>query len=137
QVDGAAFAAHWAEQLSRAADPDAALDQLHVADLYLAFACAAGDASALRAFAAQLASAGAAVRGVDASPAFVDEVLQRLQTRVLVAEAGSAPRILEDAGRGPLENWLRAGAPPPGPQGPPGARRAPGPQCSPGCSAWT
>src|SRR5262249_27501332 len=104
QVDGAAFATHWAEQLSRAADPDAALDQLHVADLYLAFACAAGDANALRAFAAQLASAGAAVRGVDASPAFVDEVLQRLQTRVLVAEAGCAPRILEYAGRGSLEN---------------------------------
>jgi len=37
-------------------------------------------------------------------------VLQRLQTRVLVAEAGATPRILEYAGRGSLENWLRAGA---------------------------
>jgi len=110
QIDGAAFAAHWAEQLARTADPQAALEQLHVSDLYLAFACASGEVNALRAFAAQLASAGSAVRGVDASPAFVDEVLQRLQTRVLVAEAGSAPRILEYAGRGSLENWLRAGA---------------------------
>jgi len=110
EIDGAAFAAHWGEQLSRTTDPEAALEQLHVTDLYLAFGCAAGEVNALRAFSVQLTSAGAAVRGVDASPAFVDEVLQRLQTRVLVAEAGATPRILEYAGRGSLENWLRAGA---------------------------
>jgi RNA polymerase sigma-70 factor (ECF subfamily) len=110
EIDGAAFAAHWAERLARTADPEAALEQLHVADLYLAFGCASGEVNALRAFTVQLAAAGGAVRGVDASPAFVDEVLQRLQTRVLVAEAGASPRILEYAGRGSLENWLRAGA---------------------------
>jgi len=110
EIDGEAFAAHWAERLARTPDPEAAVEQLHVADLYLAFGCASGEVNALRAFAVQLAAAGAAVRGVDASPAFVDEVLQRLQTRVLVAEAGATPRILEYAGRGSLENWLRAGA---------------------------
>lgn len=110
QLDEAAFAGHWAEQLARTDNPQAALEHLHVSDLYLAFGCAAGETHALRGFSVQLAAAGSAVRGVDASQSFVDEVLQRLQTRVLVAEAGKTPRILEYAGRGSLENWLRAGA---------------------------
>ena len=55
-------------------------------------------------------SVAGAVRSVDAAPSFVDEVLQRLRTRVLVPEDGRSPRILDYAGRGSLENWLRAGA---------------------------
>jgi len=101
---------HWAAQLARASDVGAAIEQLHLADLYLAFACAEGDTCALRSFGALLSSVAGAVRSVDGAPSFVDEILQRLRTRVLVPEDGRGPRILDYAGRGSLENWLRAGA---------------------------
>ena len=109
-VDRKRFVAHWATQLARAGDVGTAIDQLHLSDLYLAFACAEGDAGALRSFGTMLLSVAGAVRSVDASPSFVDEILQRLRTRVLVPEDGRQPRILDYAGRGSLENWLRAGA---------------------------
>ena len=104
------FVAHWASQLARADDLDAAIDQIHLPDLYLAFACAEGDPAALRHLGLLLNAVAGAVRSVDASPSFVDEILQRLRTRVLVPDEGQAARILDYAGRGSLENWLRAGA---------------------------
>jgi len=109
-VDGRRFVTHWAAQLARAGDVGAAIGQLHLTDLYLAFACAEGDTGALRAFGTLLSSVAGAVRSVDGSPSFVDEILQRLRTRVLVPEDGRPARILDYAGRGSLENWLRAGA---------------------------
>jgi RNA polymerase sigma-70 factor (ECF subfamily) len=109
EVDHRRFVAHWAAQLARAADLPAAIEQLHLPDLYLAFACAEGDGAALRSFGVLLQSVAGAIRSVDGSPAFVDEILQRLRTRVLVTEEGRPPRILDYAGRGSLENWLRAG----------------------------
>ncbi|HZJ56147.1 MAG TPA: sigma-70 family RNA polymerase sigma factor [Myxococcaceae bacterium] len=109
-VEHPRFMTHWAAQLARASDVGAAIDQLHLSDLYLAFACAEGDTCALRAFGTLLSSVAGAVRSVDGTPSFVDEILQRLRTRVLVPEDGRSPRILDYAGRGSLENWLRAGA---------------------------
>ena len=109
-VDRRRFVTHWAEQLGRADDVGAAMEQLHLSDLYLAFACAEGDTHALRSFGTLLSSVAGAVRSVDGAPAFVDEILQRLRTRVLVPEDGRSARILDYAGRGSLENWLRAGA---------------------------
>ena len=109
-VDRRRFVTHWAAQLGRADDVGAAIDQLHLSDLYLAFACAEGDTNALRSFGTLLSSVAGAVRSVDGAPAFVDEILQRLRTRVLVPDDGRSARILDYAGRGSLENWLRAGA---------------------------
>jgi len=109
-VDCRRFVTHWAAQVGRAGDVGAAIGQLHLSDLYLAFACAQGDSSALRCFGTLLSSVAGAVRSVDGAPSFVDEILQRLRTRVLVPEDGRSPRILDYAGRGSLENWLRAGA---------------------------
>jgi RNA polymerase sigma-70 factor (ECF subfamily) len=109
-VDRRRFVTHWAEQLGRADDVGAAMEQLHLSDLYLAFACAEGDTHALRYFGTLLSSVAGAVRSVDGAPAFVDEILQRLRTRVLVPDDGRSARILDYAGRGSLENWLRAGA---------------------------
>ena len=110
RVDRRRFVTHWAAQLARAGDVGTAIDQLHLSDLYLAFACSEGDPGAMRAFGTLLNSVAGAVRSVDGAPSFVDEILQRLRTRVLVAEDGRAARILDYAGRGSLENWLRAGA---------------------------
>ena len=109
-VDRRKFVTHWAAQLGRAGDVCTAIEQLHLSDLYLAFGCAEGDSCALRSFGTLLSSVAGAVRSVDGAPAFVDEILQRLRTRVLVPEDGRSARILDYAGRGSLENWLRAGA---------------------------
>ena len=77
------------------------------ADLYLAAACAHGDPEALRQFERHLLpEADAAIRGVEPEPAFVDEVRQRVRTKLLVAEPGHAPKIADYAGRGPLAGWL-------------------------------
>jgi RNA polymerase sigma-70 factor (ECF subfamily) len=111
QVEPLAFVEHWAAQLAGPEQAFADLEHLHVEDLYLAFACGRGDVEALRLFRERLVPAAeAAIRGVDSSTSFVDEVLQQLQTRVLVAEGERRPRILDYAGRGSLENWLRAAA---------------------------
>ena len=109
-VDRRKFVTHWAAQLGRAGDVCTAIEQLHLSDLNLAFGCAEGDSCALRSFGTLLSSVAGAVRSVDGTPSFVDEILQRLRTRVLVPEDGRSARILDYAGRGSLENWLRAGA---------------------------
>jgi len=109
-VDPEDFVAHWARQLARAKEPEVALERLHLADLCLAFACGHGDPEGLRLFHAEfIPIAVSTVRGVDASDSFVEEVTQQLLERILVAAPG-APRILEYAGRGSLEHWLRAAA---------------------------
>lgn len=77
------------------------------ADLYLATACAQGDREALRQLERRLLpEADAAIRSIEAAPAFVDEVRQRVRTKLLVAEPGRAPRIADYSGRGPLAGWL-------------------------------
>jgi RNA polymerase sigma-70 factor (ECF subfamily) len=78
------------------------------ADLDLAQACAGGDVVALRRFDDEvLRPAIAAVRSIDASPAFVDEVGQRLRERLLV---GESPLIKQYAGRGALRGWVAVAA---------------------------
>ncbi|MCA9711271.1 MAG: sigma-70 family RNA polymerase sigma factor [Myxococcales bacterium] len=76
-------------------------------DLYLAVACTQGDQAALRAFERRvMPEADAAIRGIDREPAFVDEVRQRVRTKLLVAEPGHPPKLADYAGRGPLAGWL-------------------------------
>jgi RNA polymerase sigma-70 factor (ECF subfamily) len=84
-------------------------DVEHEEDLRLAWAAACGEASALRWIEALLAELGPAVRRVDPSPAFADEVRQATRVRLLVGD-GSAPRIAGYGGRGPLRAWLQVAA---------------------------
>ncbi len=110
RVDTEAFVEHWATHLARSRTPEAELDRLHLSDLCLAFGCGHGDPEALRLFQAEFVPiAISTVRGVEASAAFVEEVTQQLLERILVAAPGE-PRILEYAGRGSLEHWVRAAA---------------------------
>jgi RNA polymerase sigma-70 factor, ECF subfamily len=93
--------------------PQGALEvaALHAGDLYLAWACLLGDAGAIRALDGQLrVTVPLAVRRIDPSPAFADEVRQRLAQRLLVAEGGDRPRLATYAGRGPLAAWLAVAA---------------------------
>jgi RNA polymerase sigma-70 factor (ECF subfamily) len=122
-LDPARFAARIGAELAEGAP----LDGLHTNDLYLALACAAGDAAALARFEAQYAPeieralARLRLRGPAA-----EEIHQRLRHKLFVAadgaghdgaasgpkpragKAGAEPRIVSYSGRGPLRAWLRA-----------------------------
>jgi RNA polymerase sigma-70 factor (ECF subfamily) len=103
-ADAAAFVTFLGARVEGEADPVQALQALHVDDLYLAFACASGDEGALAAFErTHLHDLGVVAR-VDSSPAFVDEVRQRLRVHLFV---GSEPKIREYGGRGSLAGWVR------------------------------
>ncbi|MCL4227840.1 MAG: sigma-70 family RNA polymerase sigma factor [Myxococcales bacterium] len=85
--------------------------RVHADDLYLACACAGGDPAALAAFdRAVLPQISGAVRRIDPSPDFADEVRQAVRARLLVGDAGEPPRIAGYAGRGPLVAWVRVAA---------------------------
>lgn len=90
---------------------DVAIEAVHATDLVLALACARGDARAIahfeRAFVAGVPRVIGHVAKTDAER---DEVCQRLRRKLLVAEDGRAPRIVEYSGRGPLGGWLRVAA---------------------------
>jgi RNA polymerase sigma-70 factor (ECF subfamily) len=80
----------------------------HGGDAFLAWACAAGDTTAIgyldRRF---LQAARPAIGRIDARADFVDEVLQELRTKLLIAPN---PRIARYGGRGPLLTWVRVAA---------------------------
>ncbi|WP_223785717.1 sigma factor-like helix-turn-helix DNA-binding protein [Myxococcus sp. AS-1-15] len=78
---------------------------LQGADLYLACACSTEEPSALRAFEQHI------LRHIPArlgrlSPNMVEEVLQVLRERLLVASGNTPPRIASYGGRGPLLSWV-------------------------------
>ncbi len=83
-----------------------ALSALLVGDLYLASACAAGVLEALLAFERHLQAARPALRRVDASDAFADEVLQLVREKLFVWADGP-PKITAYAGRGAIGSWTR------------------------------
>ncbi len=84
---------------------------VHAADLFLAVACAEGDALALKLL--ERGPMGHAVAGLgrlDPSPSFTDEVRQLLRQKLLMPDAAGLPRIADYSGRGALSNWLKAAA---------------------------
>jgi RNA polymerase sigma-70 factor (ECF subfamily) len=100
-VEPAAYVAWIAQRLpADAVSVVAGLRSLHLGDLALACACAAGDGKALAAFDAAFLTRG----GVS------DDVKQALRAKLFVAEAGGAPRIARYGGRGELRRWVRAAA---------------------------
>jgi RNA polymerase sigma-70 factor, ECF subfamily len=99
--DFAVDEARFAERLRQSNEP---IDE--VSDLYLAFACAHGEPSALatldRVYFAQLRGPLAKM-GLDNSG--IDDTLQAMHEELLAAKD---PKILGYAGRGPLRAWLRS-----------------------------
>ncbi|MEM7152771.1 MAG: sigma-70 family RNA polymerase sigma factor [Myxococcota bacterium] len=106
--------AFWPE-LARCVPEDSAdealpsvVSHMHAADSYLAFCCRRGDAAALERFEREhMAPLGPAIGKVDASASFVDEVKQRVRTKLLVAEGDELPKIAHYGGQGPLQGWVR------------------------------
>lgn len=90
---------------------DGVPDGAAAADLYLACACARGDAVALEAFSSRyLGSLAPTLSRFDPSPAFADEVSQALRETLLVRRGNAPPRIAEFRGRGTLAAWVRIAA---------------------------
>ena len=109
-VDASAFVRYLAQRLPDDTPLEEALEATHTDDLYLAFACVAGDEAALRAFErAFLGEVSAFIASVDRSPAFADEVRQELRNK-LFASLGGEPKIAEYTGRGALGGWVRVSA---------------------------
>jgi RNA polymerase sigma-70 factor, ECF subfamily len=98
-ADEAAFKAFVDERVD-----GAELAHRHIADLYLAWACDRGDATALAIFERDVAPI------VERSLAkFADrrELMQMLRERMLVSKAGTHTGIAAYDGRAPLATWLR------------------------------
>ncbi|MBK7864940.1 MAG: sigma-70 family RNA polymerase sigma factor [Archangiaceae bacterium] len=106
EVDATQFAAHLGAHLRA----DSELARLHVADLYLAFACLLGDPHALTEVDQVLSSGVPAVFGQLPAGLTPDEVLQRLRLKLFVRSGEAPPAIAGYSGRGALVQWLRAAA---------------------------
>ncbi len=80
----------------------------HYRDLYLACACARGDAAALRALeGAFFGQVDAVVAKVGGTAPSADEVRQLLRHKLFVAEAGGEPQIVRYSGQVELRTWIR------------------------------
>jgi RNA polymerase sigma-70 factor (ECF subfamily) len=87
------------------------VEDRHLADLCLAWACLAGDPAAQRALDRMIRAEAQRVVGELRQPAWlVDEVHQELGQRLLVAAPGAAPRLATYAGQAALGRWLGVAA---------------------------
>lgn len=99
-LDAAAFGAHLLAIGSAA--------PAYPLDAYVAAACAAGDAAALRVIDEEWISGIAdVVRRVDPSSVFANEISQQLRIRLFVRETDAPPRIARYSGEVPLSAWIR------------------------------
>ena len=106
-----AFIRHLAAHLPGDGDLESALSRMHVPDLYLACGCVAGDPAALSAFdRAILARTPPVLQRMSLSASQIDEILQILRTKLLVAHADQPPALASYAGRGALIGWVRTAA---------------------------
>jgi RNA polymerase sigma-70 factor (ECF subfamily) len=102
-VTAEAFAAYIAQRSPDGTDPA----RLHAADLYLACACAAGDAAAIAAFdRLYLAPLPALVQRSGVTAEIAAEVVQKLREKLFVGRR----QIVDFDGRGALGAWLRVAA---------------------------
>lgn len=107
RVDAGAFARHLATIVGTGAGALEGLVSIEPGNVFLTFACAAGDARAVADFdrlLEQVAAPAIAKLGLDS--ARVDEVLQRVRVRLILGEGGAGPKVLSYEGVGSLEGWL-------------------------------
>jgi len=89
-------------------EPLAALQGLHLDELYLVAGCLAGDRTALAAFDKRYMTGVSAVVGkLAVDPDARDEVTQELRASLLVPKGDEAPKLSGYSGRGALAGWLK------------------------------
>lgn len=109
-VDAAAFVAHVERSIADASDAAEALDDLHVDDLWLAFAAGHGDARAIAAIDRQIGPVVEAALARMKPKVSPDDVAQLLREKLFVAKDEHGPKVLDYSGRGPLGGWIRIAA---------------------------
>ena len=88
--------------------PLAALDELHVTDLYLAQACADGDPQALAAFERACCSTiESSLRSIGLSEHVIADVAQEVREKLFVGREGSPGKIITYSARASLRSWVR------------------------------
>jgi RNA polymerase sigma-70 factor (ECF subfamily) len=107
-------AEHFASHLAAVLPPGSTdiPPELYAVDMFLACACARGDARALDLFSTRILATVVppAVARISSSPVFVEELMQSLRELLLVPRAGGPARIAEYRGKGPLAGWVRISA---------------------------
>ena len=100
---------HFIESVAARCPQDVDPSALDIAGLYLAHLCLRGEPAALAAFEREeIAATRHFLSGRERDPSLVDELLQRVRTRVLMPRAdGRPPRLADFSGRGGLRAWLR------------------------------
>lgn len=107
-VPEATFVDHLARVAGSERDVAGALVGLHAEDLYLALACALGDARALAAFErAHAETLRDALGRMRVTAAAADEAVQRMRQEILLPRGDRPPAIMGFSGKGPLRAWLR------------------------------
>jgi len=110
-VDVLAWARHLAAHAPEQLEAEVWLSTAPVADLYLAFACASGDAEAMAALERRhFGEVRAALACTGVVPSDVEDVLELLRARLFVGSGGASPRIVTYCGRGPIAGWLKVAA---------------------------
>ncbi len=104
------FATALGNAVGDADDPVAAIASVHTGDLWLATACAAEDRAAIGELDRTLATLRPTLAKMGASRETVDELLQEICTRLLVAAPDRPPRIRGYRGRSDLRSWLKVAA---------------------------
>jgi RNA polymerase sigma-70 factor (ECF subfamily) len=103
------YAGFLAGRITADADPIAAIGEVRAADLYLACACAAGDAAALKEFDDNFL-APIDLWPMPLSPAAIDATKRALRHELLVEGPAGTPKLYEYTGRDDLRSWLRSSA---------------------------
>jgi len=106
-LDEARFRQSLLRAVEGQSDPARALGDVCAADLWLAQACALGDARALEAFDREHLARVPIFLARHPARALADEVGQVLRERLLLRREDGPPRIADYTGRGPLGSWLR------------------------------
>jgi len=108
-IDAETFRAFIVERLPPGRVDDDALAELRIEALYLACACAAGDARAIAAFdRAYGRDIERAVAWLGGSTSAAEEVRQVIRERLFTRTKDRPPRIVEYGGKGDLGRWVRA-----------------------------
>jgi RNA polymerase sigma-70 factor, ECF subfamily len=105
------FASYLGERSDAALPPLAGLAAVQLSDLYLACACAGGSTAAIGALDSRyLSRLRATMLRINSSPAFADEMIQRLRIHLLTRRQDAAgegePRIGLYRGKATLWRWL-------------------------------